>query len=45
MYCTTGEALCKDLNFNKICKCPECPVWEEYGLENKYYCKYGNSGI
>ncbi|MEN6591677.1 MAG: DUF2769 domain-containing protein [Methanobacterium sp.] len=41
MYCTTGEALCSDLDFNKICKCPECPVWEEYGLENKYYCKYG----
>lgn len=45
MYCTTGEALCKDLDYNKICKCKECPVWAEYELEKesvvKYYCRNG----
>jgi len=42
MYCLTGEALCTDLDFRKICQCTSCPVWEEYGLRNKYYCKSGN---
>ena len=46
MYCATGKALCTDLDFNKICKCPICPVWVDYELEkdslNKYYCKQGN---
>ncbi len=45
MYCTTGKALCNDLDFSQTCECPKCPVWEEYGLKNEkimeYYCKYG----
>ena len=40
MYCTTGKALCSDLDFNKICKCPDCSVYKEYKLENRYYCKW-----
>ena len=46
MYCAMGKALCKDLDFNKICKCKECSVWAEYKLQDenmtKYYCLYGN---
>lgn len=45
MYCTTGKALCPDLDYNKICKCKECAVWEEYHLEQedlvKYFCREG----
>lgn len=39
MYCTTGKALCEDLNFNKDCQCQNCPVYKEYGLKNRYFCK------
>lgn len=39
MYCTSGEALCKDLDFKKECQCPDCPVYIDYKLENQYYCK------
>jgi hypothetical protein len=46
MYCSTGKALCQDLNYNKICKCKECPVWLEYKLDQeevmKYYCRDGS---
>lgn len=41
MYCSTGKALCPDLDFKKICKCPNCLVWIEYGLKNRYYCREG----
>ncbi len=46
MYCTTGKALCKDLNQNKICKCSQCEVWQEYNLKDGdpeiKFCKNGS---
>ena len=41
MYCSTGKALCNDLDFEKECQCPTCPVWMENKLEKKFYCQYG----
>lgn len=47
MYCSTGEALCKDLNPKKKCICPNCEVWKEYKLKegdpNLYFCQNGKS--
>lgn len=43
MYCTTGKALCTDLDYKKVCQCPDCPVYLENGLKNRYYCKTGIS--
>ena len=39
MYCTMGKALCNDLDFRKICQCPNCQIYKEYNLENRFYCK------
>ncbi len=43
LYCSTGEAECHDLNFEKECKCKECKVWKENNLGqddiSEYYCK------
>ncbi len=45
MYCSTGKALCKDINPHKMCRCRECEVWKEYNLDNGepklYFCQYG----
>ncbi|WP_414468780.1 DUF2769 domain-containing protein [Methanobacterium sp. ACI-7] len=45
MYCSTGEALCKDLDPKKQCICNKCIVWEDNNLENenpnRYFCKNG----
>ncbi len=47
VYCSAGEAICKDLNPNKDCICYTCPVWKEHNLENanvvKYYCGNGKA--
>ena len=47
MYCSTGKAICKDLNPKKRCKCRECKVWLENDLENGepnlYFCQNGQS--
>lgn len=47
MYCSTGEALCKDLNPKKRCRCNECDVWMENNLKNGdpelYFCQNGKS--
>ena len=47
MYCSTGEALCKDLNHKKMCICEKCPVWKENDLKNGepalYFCQKGKS--
>lgn len=34
VYCSTGKATCTDLDPSKECQCPNCPMWEEYDLEN-----------
>ena len=47
LYCTSGKALCKDIDTNKVCKCNECPIWKEKSLEDaepsRYFCKNGTS--
>ncbi|MGZ7069494.1 MAG: DUF2769 domain-containing protein [Methanobacterium sp.] len=49
MYCSTGEALCKDLNPHKMCRCRECSVWQEYDLKEGepklYFCQNGESTL
>lgn len=32
LYCSTGVATCKDLDFTKMCICAGCPVWDKCGL-------------
>lgn len=45
VYCSTGTAICKDIDTRKVCKCNECPVWNEFSLKeqdnNRYFCKNG----
>lgn len=43
VYCSTGTATCSDLDFNKNCMCPICPVWRENSLTAQYYCEEGNA--
>ena len=47
VYCSTGKALCKDIDTRKVCKCNECPIWKEKGLKNgtpgRYFCKNGKA--
>ena len=47
IYCSTGEAVCKDLNSNNECICKTCSVWKEYDLKNanisEYYCSSGKA--
>ena len=47
MYCSTGEALCRDLNPKKLCICRKCDNWKEYNLKNGepklYFCQNGKS--
>ena len=43
LYCATGKASCHDLNFEEICKCKDCKVWNENNLASsnilEYYCR------
>ena len=45
LYCATGFATCKDLDFSKMCMCGGCPVWEKYKLASGkpmgYFCRDG----
>jgi hypothetical protein len=47
VYCSTGKALCKDIDTKKVCKCNECPIWKEEELEkratSRYFCKNGKA--
>ena len=47
IYCSTGIATCKDLNYNKQCICYTCPVWDCYELEHSkkimYFCTKGEA--
>lgn len=43
VYCTTGKAICKDIDTKKVCKCNECNIWKEYRLNDsssgRYFCR------
>jgi len=45
LYCATGFATCKDLDFSKMCMCVGCPVWEKHKLASGkpmgYFCRDG----
>jgi hypothetical protein len=47
VYCTTGEAICKDIDTKKVCKCNECSIWKEYALKDsspgRYFCRDGET--
>jgi hypothetical protein len=47
LYCSTGKASCTDLDAHQICKCGECPLWTEYGLNKgapgSYFCRDGTA--
>ncbi len=41
MYCSTGKAICTDLELINLCNCAACPVWGENELANNHYCAHG----
>ncbi|HEY3361668.1 MAG TPA: DUF2769 domain-containing protein [Methanosarcina sp.] len=47
VYCSAGEAFCKDLNVEKNCICNTCSVWKENNLNNacifEHYCSHGRA--
>ncbi|MGC9516989.1 MAG: hypothetical protein ACP5C3_04730 [Methanomicrobiales archaeon] len=47
VYCATGRAICEDLDFDKMCMCASCPVWQECDLGSGspmgYFCRDGSS--
>ena len=47
MYCATGQAVCRDTDYSKMCICTTCLIWTEYGLANRkpmgYFCRDGAS--
>ena len=47
LYCSTGKAICKDIDTKKVCKCNECPIWKGNTLEKstpaQYFCKNGKA--
>jgi hypothetical protein len=46
-YCANGVAVCKDLNFSKVCICSGCQVFKDFNLSkskpNIYFCKDGKA--
>ncbi len=43
LYCSTGTASCTDIDPKKVCKCNECPLWDEYKLAQRYFCQHGSA--
>ena len=47
LYCATGIATCKDLNFAKMCICSGCPVWDKCKLSTGkpagFFCRDGKA--
>lgn len=47
LYCAKGKTMCADVDFEEMCQCNECPLWEEYDLSNGepmgYYCRDGEA--
>ena len=47
VYCSTGKAVCEDIDTKKVCKCNECPIWNKNSLENsrpdRYFCRNGKA--
>lgn len=47
MYCTNGQAVCKDIDTSQYCICENCAIHKEYDLDNAnptfLYCKEGKA--
>jgi hypothetical protein len=47
VYCSTGTATCKDLDYAKDCQCPTCGVFDQHHLAKGKpvgrYCRDGAS--
>ncbi len=47
VYCSTGVAACKDIDFKQMCICGGCAVWQENNLiKGKpayYFCRDGRA--
>jgi hypothetical protein len=47
LYCSTGKAVCKDIDTSQVCRCNECPLWREYELLDcepmAYFCRDGKT--
>jgi hypothetical protein len=47
VYCSSGNATCKDLDFSKMCICPTCQVFKEHNLMTGtpmgYFCRDGKA--
>lgn len=41
MYCTTGVAVCNDLDFDGLCQCMSCAVYRINALDQWNYCQRG----
>jgi hypothetical protein len=46
-YCANGVAVCKDLDFSKMCICSGCQVFKDFKLSKakpmSYFCKGGKA--
>jgi hypothetical protein len=46
-YCANGVAVCKDLDFSKVCICSGCQVFKEFNLMKakpmSFFCKEGKA--
>lgn len=46
-YCSNGVAICKDLDFNKMCICSGCQVFKDFNLNKgkpkSYFCSGGKA--
>ena len=43
IYCATSKSACGDLNRDRSCLCPACPVFINGKLINNYYCLNGSA--
>lgn len=47
LYCSSGFAACKDLDFTKMCMCGDCPLWAQCNLASGkpmgYFCRDGKA--
>ncbi|HLB71502.1 MAG: hypothetical protein OIN88_09195 [Candidatus Methanoperedens sp.] len=47
VYCSTGIAVCKDIDTRQMCICGGCAVWQDYDLISRepayYFCKNGRA--
>ena len=45
LYCNSGNAFCKDIEYDFTCICPTCEVYKKFNLSNgkpvMHYCRDG----